>query len=189
MHRTQCTREHPEMHATRNRDTLAVMHARFVLRRIVPHIVITVYGIISLLGLWGTMFHQITHVPWLRTAVFFSYGMMAPYQGDVSWNNDFIAQGLRRDGVWEAIDLAPYYPQIFGEANAMQFLRSFAAGGRRLQGYVDYALQLKAREAEQGRAYEEVRLVWREWPRSPGGFYFLARAPFFMEEREYARVR
>ena len=188
MHRRQCTRKHPGMHAPRNPDTLRVMHARFALRHILPHLVIALYIAISAMGLWGTMFHRITAYPWLRPVVFFSYGMMAPYQGDVPWNSDFIAEG-RRGEAWERIDLTPYYPQIFGEANAVKFMRSFAAGGRRLQAYIDVATQLKEREEQQGRAYEEVRLVWRSWPRSPAGFYALALPHFYLEEREYARVQ
>lgn len=165
------------------------MHARFVLRRLGPHLVVAMFLLVSAGGLVGTMFHRFTKIPWLRPAVAFSYGMMAPYQGDVAWNNDFIAQGRVGEGEWQPIDLQRYYPQIFGEANAMQFMRSFGDDVYRWPAYMEFARQLKVREAQRGNAYDEVRLIWRQWPRSPGGFYFLAQEPFFTTEREVARVQ
>lgn len=110
----------------------------------------------------------------------FSYGMMAPYQGDTETNEDLVLEGQLPDGRWEIIALESYFPFGFGEANVRTYLRSFKARGRDIlrAKYAELGWQILMRERDHGRMYTTVRLLWQEWPRSPAGFGFLRRAPF-----------
>ncbi|TSC78805.1 MAG: hypothetical protein G01um101425_964 [Candidatus Peregrinibacteria bacterium Gr01-1014_25] len=157
-------------------------------RRIGLRAIVLAYLAVTLLGLRAAMTHRVPQLPFLHAAVFFSYAMAAPYQGDTWWNGALAAEGRHPDGTWEAIELTPYFPMGNGEANARMFLRSLKPAGRRFAAAVDIGLQLQAREAEQGRTYDRVRVLWEEWPRSPEGFAALRREPYFTLRRVIADV-
>lgn len=112
--------------------------------------------------------------------VHWAYGMMAPYQGDTSWNADFVYEGLRGDGAWESIDVDAYMPYGFGERNVRKFLRIYKglgdAGHR--QKFGEFALLLLDRERAHGREYRAVRVWFEQWPRSPAGYGYL-HTPLF----------
>ena len=127
---------------------------------------------ISLLPLWVTRW---------------SYGMMAPYQGYVSWNDDFLYEGLRPDGEWERIDIDRYLPHGFGERNVRKSLRVYAEADRRRK-FTEFALSLLAHERARGRDYRAVRVFFDHWDRSPAGFEFL-HTPLFTEREPLTNVQ
>ncbi len=110
-----------------------------------------------------------------RALVHWSYGMMAPYQGDTSWNADFRYEGLLNNGKWETIDLARYMPYGFGERNVRKFLRIYQTldtDGQRSKFNL-FAQQVLALERKRGIPYQAVRVTYEQWPRSPAGYEYL----------------
>jgi hypothetical protein len=122
--------------------------------------------------------------PFPRTLVHWSYGMMAPYQGDTSWNADFVYEGQLPDGTWEKINLDHYLPYEFGERNVRKFLRIYRglgpAGHRRK--FREYATLLRDHEKAAGRVYGSIRVYFDTWPRSPAGYSFLYLPAFTTRE-------
>lgn len=160
------------------------------LRRILQIVALLVFLTVTIAGFVFTMTR--VYVPLIpRRLIHFSYGMMAPYQGDVPWNADLGAEGQRADGSWVDVDLDPYYPFEFGEKNVRMHMRSFKAFGDevRREKFSELAEQLLAHERERGRPYQALRLSWYLWPRSPAGFTFLRHEPFFLERGVLAEVR
>lgn len=124
---------------------------------------------------------RIPLLPW--PLVYASYGLMAPYQGDVSWNGVFIAEGERPDGTWTAIPLAPYFPAIRGEASVRMALHSFHKQNHSELLYAKYqilALKLREQEQAKGNPFTHIRIVYRTWPRSPEGYDALFSEPFLL---------
>ncbi len=113
--------------------------------------------------------------PILRPIVRFHYGMIAPYQGDTDWNAALSAVATLPGGATERVDLSPYFPHFFGEANARQFLLGFQARGDlvRREKYAELAQQLLERERVRGKRYASLALSFDQWPRSPEGFFAL----------------
>ncbi len=147
--------------------------------RAVRQTVVLAYLCVTALAFLYTMV-RVRPPAMLWPVVRFSYGRMAPYQGDTETNEDLVLEGQLPDGRWEVIALEPYFPFGFGEANVRVYLRSFKARGHDVlrAKYAELGLQILAREHEQGRTYTTLRLLWQEWPRSPAGFDFLRRVPF-----------
>ncbi len=113
-----------------------------------------------------------------------SYGMIAPYQGDTSWNGDFIYEGQRSDGSWEVIDLDPYMPYIFGEQNARKFLRVYQRLGNldHRRKFGEFALLVLDRERARGKSYQAIRVWFDQWDRSPAGYEYLHTPEFTRRE-------
>lgn len=109
-----------------------------------------------------------------------SYGMMAPYQGDTSWNGDFLYEGQLPDGTWEPIDVDAYLPYSFGERNVRKFLRVYQRYGdaEHRRRFGEFALLLLEREQDRGRPYTSVRVFFDQWERSPAGYEYL-HTPLF----------
>lgn len=154
--------------------------------RIALHAVILFYVAVTLDGFAYTMLRVHSSVlPW--GIVRYAYAAMAPYQGFRPWNMDLVAEGLRDDSLWEAIDLLPYYPAFSrGQINVRQQLlalrwRAQDTGDDALvdRAFTSLAEMIREREAAQGRVYSRVRLTWVEWPVSPAGYAFL-RNPLFL---------
>ena len=143
---------------------------------------------ITLTALLYTLFRiQLPLVP--SFLMHFSYGMMAPYQGDNERNDDLYAEGELPDGHRARIDLAPYFPYGFGERNVRMYLRSFSPdSARRHQGYVSLAEQLLVSERKLGTPYVSLKLYGETWPRSPAGFEAL-RVPAFVSRQFLAEAQ
>jgi hypothetical protein len=157
-------------------------------RRLLQHAVILLYLTVTFGAFFFTMTkHEFPFLPY--PVIHWSYGMMAPYQGDTDWNADLRAEGLK-DGSWERIDLNPYFPFGHGEKNVRMFLRIYL--GRGLNGqrdkYTELALQILDRERERGKEYASVRLYFDTWWRSPDGFEAL-RLPGFTESEFLTQVQ
>ncbi len=157
-------------------------------RRPIAHAVILAYLILTFSALCLTLIRLwMPLIP--RPVLLYSYGMMAPYQGDDWWNVDIEAEGQLPSGAWQRIDLAPYFPEEPGVADVVKQLRTFAALGMEplKAKYHDLALQLLAHEREHGHAYAAIRLFFVRWPRSPGGREFL-RQPIFTQREFVTQV-
>ena len=115
---------------------------------------------------------------------------MAPYQGDTSWNADFVYEGQKPDGTWEPIDVDAYMPYGFGERNVRKFLRVYQGLGPlgHRKKFLEYALMLLDRERANGRNYQAVRVWFEQWDRSPAGYEFL-RLPAFTSRELLAEAR
>lgn len=107
-----------------------------------------------------------------RPVVDFVYGMIAPYQAPIGQHGQIFAECFTKDDVWEHIDLAPFYPQMFGERNAREL---FSMYPHSKSDYIErrsmYAHALRETLEEQGTTCAHLRLSWDKWPAMTGGFY------------------
>jgi hypothetical protein len=113
----------------------------------------------------------------------FSYGMMAPYQSYGATHEEMLAEGQLSDGTWEVIDLAPYYPVLFGERNVREYFAMFNYGlnpQKRLELRERFARRLLELQKIQGKAYKGIRLSWQEWPNMTGE-YRLNKIPVILD--------
>jgi hypothetical protein len=152
-------------------------------KRLADYVILLSYLAVTVAAfLYTTLRIQIPFLPW--SLVHWSYGMMAPYQGELSVNGDLRAEGEEPDGTWQPIDLAPYFPVGFGERNVRMYLRTFRGDGDEAYRakYGELAQRVMALEAERGRLHRAVRLWWDTWPRSVDGFSALRRAPYISSE-------
>ena len=150
-------------------------------RTVLEHAVIVGYLLITASALVFTLSIQRVTPPFIpRFFLYWSYGMMAPYQGDDAWNSALMTQGRRLDGAWVNVSLDRYMPYGAGERNAREFFRVFQAQGDdvKLAKLQDFLRQFQRHEAQQGNTYTSVRAYWDTWPRSTGGFQFLHQPLF-----------
>ena len=123
-------------------------------------------------------------------AIYWSYGMMAPYQSDSENNTDIFYEGILLDGSSRIISLDPYMPYASGERGARESLRLYQSLGKPLHRrmFTAFALQLLAHERERGRDYRAIRVYYDTWPRSPAGYQFL-HTPVFTTHELLTEVR
>ncbi len=150
-------------------------------RRFIQQTIVIVYLAVTAGALTYTM-ARIRILP--RWATRWSYGMMAPYQGDNSWSADVVYEGERPDGTRRSIDLDPYMPYIFGEQNQRKFLVAFRTPDGELQRrkVTEFALLLLDRERARGNEYRTIRVYFEQWDRSPAGYEFLHTPVFTARE-------
>ncbi len=140
-----------------------------ILFRILRQVIIIFFLLITASAFLLTLFR--IDLPFLRPIVAYSYGMMAPYQGYERTNMELFAEG-EIEGVWEAIDLDPYFPVLRGEKIAREFFMIYSdknpeavtAAATRI------AQKLLHLENSRGHSYTSVRLLWHQWYPSPEGF-------------------
>lgn len=156
---------------------------------IVPVLLVT-YLLVSGAALVYTMTRfQVPLIPW--PLMYQSFMLIAPYQGDVSWNGDWLAEGQNLDGEWIPIALTPYFPAIRGEASVRMALRSFERPENSDLLYATYrelALLLLDQEQAKGNDFKHVRLWYRTWPRSPEGYRALDKEVFLLKKELVASV-
>ena len=108
-----------------------------------------------------------------QTVISWSFGMMAPYQGDTDWNAVLVAEGKMPSGQWRRIDLDPYYaPFSHGEGLIRRYFfhdGTFGTSGNSAR-YRQLGERLLAVENSKGAAYTAIRFTLEKWPRSPEGF-------------------
>lgn len=159
-----------------------------MLRRFLQHAVVLGYLGITLSAFVFTM----TKVPFPLplSVIRWSYGMMAPYQGDVSWNADFLYEGQLPDGTWENIGIDAYMPYGFGERNVRKFLRVYELLGKqeRRKKFNEFALQLLDHERERGKPYTAMRVLFDQWDRSPAGYEYL-HMPLFTKRELVTQIQ
>lgn len=116
-----------------------------------------------------------------RRLFWYSYGMMAPYQGYAVENAELRALGLTAAGEWEEIDLYRYIPTGRGEFSYRGYLPSARFSpdqGKAAERYRALAALLHEREPQ----YGSVALYFDVWPASPGGYEWLRHDPFLTFE-------
>lgn len=144
-------------------------------QRIAGNTFLVCYLCITLCAFVATVFRIVLPiVP--RSALMFSYGMMAPYQDPGTKHEELLAEGLQDDGTWKRIDLAPYYPVLFGERNLREYRSMFARTddeAYRTWSRTMFADTLQRLEMEKGTSYSALRLSWLLWPAVPGDFHMM----------------
>ncbi len=156
-------------------------YTTLVLKTLLQRLLVVAYLFLTAAAFVFTLFH-VTFVPYAW--IHWSYGMMAPYQGDTDVNADLMAEGEASPGHWQAINLDSYMPYGFGERNARKFLRVYEPLGEQTERekYTELTLEILDRERAGGRAYHALRLTIDTWPRSPDGFEALHHAPYTQKE-------
>ena len=109
-----------------------------------------------------------------------SFGMLAPFQSYLENNEDLVALGRHTGGVWEAIDMDPYFPHRKGEQSIRIYLPEHRKLGEAVLSdkYTEFAQMILNLEAADGRTWDELQLKLEAWPRSPGGYEFLREDVF-----------
>ena len=110
-----------------------------------------------------------------RDVIIYSYGMIAPYQEAIAPHGQIDAECMNAAGTWQTIDLAPFYPQIFGERNAREYfaMYSFSDDASNNPRRAQYAGVLQHLLIRQGIDCTKIRLAWDMWPAMTGPFDFL----------------
>ena len=152
------------------------------MRRFLMQGVVVGYLLVTLAAFVFTMTRiRIPLIPW--PLVHWSYGMMAPFQGYTRISKELVVKGIRSDGTPEQVDLAPYSPFFYGEANIRTYFPPFIDEPAELQRrYRFMAERLLALEREQGHGFDQLRLSFELWPASPAGYEFLRQESFVSRE-------
>jgi hypothetical protein len=161
---------------------MALAYTEAVLTRIFRHAILAGYLAVTGAALVFTLTGLRADLGW--PLVHWSYGMMAPYQSDSEWNEDYRAEGLSADGRWEEVSLDRYLPVGFGEQVTRRHLASFLAEGiaRQREKYTEQARILLMHERAGGKNYQALRVWFDLWPKSPAGYDFHRREPFLKRE-------
>lgn len=158
-------------------------------RVVMGNIFLTLYFWVTMCALLVTLFRIMVLIP--RRAVLYSYGMIAPYQNPGITHQELLAEGLREDGSWERINLAPYYPVLFGERNAREYFTMFTYSTNpteRGSARATYAATLLRLEKERhGNKYQDIRLSWLTWPSAPGEFNALQHSELTQKDLLYGK--
>lgn len=132
-------------------------------------------------GMLFTVFR--VHIPMVPHVLsHWSFGMLAPFQSYLTYNEDLVALGEHSDGSWEAIDLEKYKTHGKGEESLRIYLpmyRGLQEEGLK-QKYQEYGTQLLSLEKKHGNAWKDIQLEMHRWPRSPAGYEYL-RVPEFTD--------
>lgn len=149
------------------------------LRIVLGTIFLTAYFWVTLGAILLTMLR--IWLPFPKSLIGYSYGMMAPYQSFEMQNGEAYIEGRREDGVWERIDMVPYFPVLTGERTVREISALFdknpAVQERKREIFGKLILE---KENSVGQTYSAVRLGWVSWPSSPFGFRAMQR-PGVME--------
>jgi hypothetical protein len=147
------------------------------IKRLVENSVVVFFLAVTLNGFLLTVWRiSLDFVP--RWPTYLSYSAMAPYQGGGPGNLALAAEGEVPNGMWQEIDLVPYYPLARGRHDVRMlqigWLRlasgpSMAADDSYLRKFKALARRLQQHEAERGRSFSRIRLWWDEWPSSQWG--------------------
>ncbi len=153
------------------------------MKRLCLHAAVLGYLVITAAGFLHTMTGlKVPFLPW--KLVEFSYGMMAPYQGYVTYEQGLLAEGLGANG-WEIIDHRAYFPYLRGERVLREWMMAYRKQENDVllgEKYRELARQIQKAEARAGRTYERLRLSWERWPISPVGHEDLHHDPFVTRE-------
>ncbi|PIR54591.1 hypothetical protein COU75_00120 [Candidatus Peregrinibacteria bacterium CG10_big_fil_rev_8_21_14_0_10_42_8] len=151
------------------------------MKRIAQNMTITMYIAATVSGMLFTLFRvYLPGVPFILSH--WSYGMLAPFQSYLTYNENLLALGRHSKGVWEPIDMSTYKTHGKGEESIKIYLPAYR--GLQEEGlhqkYQEYADLLRKREEEHGRLWDEIILEMHRWPRSPAGYEYL-RVPVLTE--------
>lgn len=141
-----------------------------LLRRTTVDALIVSYFVVTSLGVYTTFTHQ--SPAFLRPLTRFSYGMLAPYQGDSDENYD-IAVVAWHQNMSVLHPVHQYVPGIFGEKIlriTMVFIPEKDIEGRR-KAYTSFFSQILEHERDTGKQIDRFDVYSEVWQRSPLSYY------------------
>lgn len=132
---------------------------------------ICVYLLTTIGGLITTVTHEVP-LPFFAAFTGFSYGMLAPYQGDNDQNVELAAVGIDAFGRTTLIPIDRYYPGRHGERNVRQRLEIYIFKSEHLRGQslVPFFTQILEHERSEGHPYVRLDFYADQWTRSPEGY-------------------
>ncbi len=109
-----------------------------------------------------------------------SFGMLAPFQAYLPYNEELVAFGRNAWDVWEEIDLHTYLPYGKGEASIRSYLSTYRKWSTEEleEKYKEYARQIQHLEEVHEHSWEEIKLELHRWPRSAEGYLELRQNEF-----------
>lgn len=108
----------------------------------------------------------------------FSYGMLAPYQGDSGTNAEPVVIAYDDSGATTMLAIDKYFPGIRGERNSRMRLEKASQDPRLFaRQYEPILTHILAHEREDGHPYVFLQLFLEVWPRSPLGYEALRIKP------------
>lgn len=150
-------------------------------RKIAGNLFLAVYLWVTLCAFLFTVIRIPQFVTFPRPLIIYSYGMTAPYQSARASHGQLNVECRNTAGDWSVVDLDPFYPQMFGEANARQYFAVFAYSRReedsmgRRQKYAETLMRLLHNKNVDCVA---MRLFWESWPVMTGPYDALHEPAF-----------
>ena len=144
---------------------------QYPLSRIVYDELIVLYFLVTIGGLFTTFTHKPFFI--LSDLTHFSYGMLAPYQGDSDQSHELAVVGWDSKGTSTLVPVDQYFPGDHGERNSRQFFETpyaFEKSFELPQTYVPFLTQILDHERAKGHPYERLDLWHDQWTRTPEGY-------------------
>lgn len=140
--------------------------------RIAGHLFILCFLWITLCAFLFTVVRHRVFLAFPHDLVVYSYAMIAPYQNAIAPHGQIHAECQNSSGTWVTADLAPFYPQMFGERNAREYFAMYSYFDDTLNTTqrMHIAQVLQRLLTEQGTDCSAVRLAWDKWPANEGSF-------------------
>lgn len=140
-------------------------------KRIFLDAIICTYLLITIGGLITTVTHE-APIPFLEALTHFSYGMLAPYQGDTDQNVEPAVVGTDALGRSTLVPIDGYFSGIHGERNVRQLMGIFLFENDHLraQALVPFLSHILEHERRSGHPYVRLDLYEDQWTRSPNGY-------------------
>jgi hypothetical protein len=131
--------------------------------------VIVAYLLITAGGMYITVTHEPLFV--LQPLARYSYGMLAPYQGDSDWNSD-IAVVAWQGNASVLLPVDTYFPGMLGERNVRMILSHIPAWEthEKKQAFERVFSQILTHERQAGRPYDRIDVYAEDWLRSPESY-------------------
>ena len=148
--------------------------------RLITHIIIVLYLTVTAAAIVFTMTRlRVPFIP--QPLLYWSYGMMAPYQRRDTENQMLALEGMDEQGEWHTIALEPYFPFLRGERavrGGLVLIRAEKNSALLEARYRALAQRILELEHERGAHHSAVRLWWERWPLSRQGYATLRQDPY-----------
>ena len=144
-----------------------------LVRRFLRQAIVLAYLAVTASALLFTMTRIVFPFPFI--VIFWSYGMMAPYQSDTAFNSEIIYEGVLPEGETCRVNIIPYMPYAMPVRDARESLHIYEfLGGAGLRAmFTAFGQQVLDRERKHGAKWTAIRIYRETWPRSPAGYGFL----------------
>ena len=139
--------------------------------RIFINLVLCLYFVITAGGMYQTATHNRSWAFPLLSE--FSYGMLAPFQGDSDINAEVVLIAEEAGGATRILPVGRFFQGELGERTARSLLEQLKGRGElsALQEIYDPMLsQMLQHERERGHPYVSLSLYKEEWPKSAEGY-------------------
>ncbi len=134
------------------------------------NIVISLYLVITA----GGMYQTVTHIqsPIFPTLSQFSYGMLAPYQGDSDINAEVVLIAEEEGGATRILPVGRFFQGELGERTVRSLLEQLkdrdVPALREI--YEPMLVQILQHERDKGHAYLSLSIYQEAWPKSVDGY-------------------